>query len=258
MSTRTQKTPSLLPTITIGGVKIVAASMMDLVTQMEEDCLQARQNSKTLPRTVFDANGQGLSLYASDKSFAKSLDQGDIIHADGGFLVAMSKLKNGPTIPERSATTDLIWQAAERAAEKGLSFYLLGGEHGLAERARDKLQERFPKLNIVGCHHGFFSKDAEKALITEINASGADIIWVGLGKPREQEFCIKHKSSLKAGWLVTCGGCFNFVTGDYARAPIWMQSSGLEWLHRLATRPRALFLRYLVTNPHSLFLAITK
>lgn len=247
-----------MPTTTIGGVKIVAASMQTLANHMSHDCLSARAEKDFVPRTVFDANGQGVSLRATDKAFRKNLDQGDIIHADGGFLVTLSRFKKGATIPERSATTDFIWTAAERADKEGLSFFLLGGEHGLAERARDRLLQKFPNLIIAGCHHGFFNETQESQIIQLINNSKADIVWLGLGKPREQQFAIKHKSSLKVGWLVTCGGCFNFITGDYARAPLWMQKSGMEWLHRLASRPRALFMRYLITTPHSLFLAITK
>ena len=244
--------------VEIGGVKIVAADMEELADQMSADCLSARGQTSGCAKTVFDANGQGLSLRATNAKFRKNLDQGDIIHADGGFLVTVSRFKEGPTIPERSATTDFIWVAAERAQRDGLSFFLLGGEPGLAERARDRLLEVFPDLNIVGCRHGFFAPGEEVDVVGMINAAKPDIVWVGLGKPREQEFAIANKSKLNAGWLVTCGGCFNFITGDYARAPLWMQKSGFEWLHRLASRPRALFMRYLITTPHSLFLALLK
>ncbi|MCF6302595.1 MAG: WecB/TagA/CpsF family glycosyltransferase [Devosiaceae bacterium] len=249
---------SALPTTTIGNIKIAAISMAMLVEQMSQDCFSARNKTSHIAKTVFDANGQGLSLYASDKDFANDLDQGDIIHADGGFIVTLSKFKKGPKIPERSATTDLIWVAARRAQKENLSFFLLGGEPGLAERASNELVKKFPRLKIAGFHHGYFGAGDEIDIVKKINASNADIVWVGLGKPLEQKFCNKHKSILKAGWLVTCGGCFNFITGDYVRAPLWMQKNGLEWLHRLASRPRALFVRYLITTPHSLFLALTR
>ncbi len=247
-----------LPTTTIGGVKIVAASMATLVEKMSQDCFRARKSPSPIAKTVFDANGQGLSLYASDKEFARDLDQGDIIHADGGFIVTMSRFKPGPPIPERSATTDLIWAAARRAEQEGLSFFLLGGEPGLAQRAANELTKKFPGLKIAGTHHGYFGAKDEAGMIEKINTTRPDIVWVGLGKPLEQKFCTTHKSQINAGWLVTCGGCFHFITGDYVRAPAWMQNSGLEWLHRLASRPRALFMRYLITTPHSLYLALTR
>ncbi|MCF6302882.1 MAG: WecB/TagA/CpsF family glycosyltransferase [Devosiaceae bacterium] len=247
-----------LPTIKIGGVNIAAVSMASLSNQMVKDCLLVRRNRSIQPRTVFDANGQGLSIRARNSIFRKALDQGDIIHADGGFLVALSRFKNGPSIPQRTATTDFIWDAAAQAEKLGLSFFLLGGEKGLAERACDRLLKSYPNLKVAGCHHGYFNETDETALIEKINASNADIIWVGLGKPREQQFCIRNKSTLKVGWLVTCGGCFHFITGDYKRAPRWMQKAGIEWIHRMYSRPRELFFRYLITTPHSLFLALTR
>jgi len=250
--------PVSFPITTIGGIEIASASMRSLTDQMSADCFSAREQEGTTARTVFDANGQGLSMHASNPEFRSVLDKGDIIHADGGFLVFLSRLKKGPAIPERTATTDFIWAAAERAEKQGLSFFLLGGEKGLTERTKQCLLKRFPKLIIAGYHHGYFSESEEAGVVDMINASKADIVWVGLGKPREQQFCIKHKNSIEAGWLVTCGGCFHFVTGDYSRAPNWMQTSGLEWVHRLVTRPRALFMRYLITTPHSLYLALTR
>lgn len=247
-----------LPTTTIGGIKIVAASMATLTEKMSVDCFGKRNDPSRIAQTVFDANGQGLSLYASDKEFARDLDQGDIIHADGGFIVTLSRFKRGPAIPERSATTDLIWAAARRAEQEGLSFFLLGGEPGLAQWAANELTKKFPGLKIAGTHHGYFKPEDEASVIEKVNATRPDIVWVGLGKPFEQKFCNAHKSRLNAGWLITCGGCFHFITGDYVRAPVWMQNNGLEWLHRLASRPRALFMRYLITTPHSLYLALTR
>ena len=84
------------------------------------------------------------------------------------------------------------------------------------------------------------------------------MIWVGLGVPFEQAFAVRNKRRLKGGWLVTAGGCFNFVAGDYTRAPQWMQHAGLEWLYRLSREPRRLFWRYAVTNPHAIYLMLTR
>jgi N-acetylglucosaminyldiphosphoundecaprenol N-acetyl-beta-D-mannosaminyltransferase len=79
---------------------------------------------------------------------------------------------------------------------------------------------------------------------------------VGLGVPLEQAFCVRNRDLLTAGWLVTSGGCFNFVTGDYTRAPKWMQAASLEWLYRLWREPKRLALRYALTNPLAALLLI--
>jgi len=109
-----------------------------------------------------------------------------------------------------------------------------------------------------GRRHGYFSELDEDALCDEINLTQPDVIWVGLSVPREYEFAVRNRARLDAGWLVTCGGCFNFVTGTYRRAPAWMQALGLEWLFRLAREPRRLFWRYAVTNPIAIFLLLTR
>lgn len=244
--------------VVIGGARVAVASRQDLVEAMISDCREARAGRTSRARIVFDANGHGLALRETDPAYRDAMDRGDIIHADGGFLVAASRLLTDAAIPERSATTDMIHDAARRAEAEGLSFYLLGGPEQVNARCAEVLRARYPRLRIAGRHHGFF-EDADEAQIVEaINASGADIVWVGLGKPKEQLFCTRHATDLKTGWLVTCGGCFNYITGDYSRAPLWMQRSGLEWVHRMVTRPRSLFVRYAVTTPHALWLTATK
>ena len=84
------------------------------------------------------------------------------------------------------------------------------------------------------------------------------MIWVGLSVPLEYDFAVRSKKRLSAGWLVTCGGCYNFITGAHSRAPRWMQAACLEWLFRLILEPRRLFWRYVVTNPIAMFLLLTR
>jgi exopolysaccharide biosynthesis WecB/TagA/CpsF family protein len=110
----------------------------------------------------------------------------------------------------------------------------------------------------VGRRHGYFSQADEAEICEDINRLGADIVWVGLGIPLEQAFCVRNKHRLDVGWMVTAGGCFNYVTGHYRRAPLWMQKIGFEWLHRLWREPRRLLWRYAFTNPHALFLLLTR
>jgi exopolysaccharide biosynthesis WecB/TagA/CpsF family protein len=140
------------------------------------------------------------------------------------------------------------------AAEAGVSYYLLGGEEKVNAECARRIKDAAPALNIAGRRNGFWRPEEEEAVIEEINAAAPDVLWVGTGKPREQAFCVRNRRRIKAGWVVTCGGLYNYVTGDYPRAPMWMQQAGLEWLHRMATRPRQLAWRYITTNPHALWL----
>lgn len=240
----------------IGGVPVAVVSEAELVSCMAEDCKRQRAGVLGRPVVVADTNGQAISMQANDPAYARALEAADIVHADGQFIIWLSRLFGGKAIPERTATTDLIHAAAKAAAEGGLGFFLLGGTEDINRRCAERLVALYPDLNIAGRRNGYFGADEEEAVLDEIRKSGADVLWVGLGKPKEQHFALRAREVLGCAWIVTCGGCFNFVAGDYRRAPGWMQRAGLEWLHRMATGPRYLVHRYLVTIPHALWLVL--
>lgn len=237
--------------VRFGDFLIDCVSRQDLVDLALRDC-EAGCNAKL----VFDVNGQGLSLARTNSTYREAIQQADIIHADGGFLVTLSRKLGLPRIPERSATTDLIHDFAKAFSGTGHGFYLLGSEEQVNKRCAEILGEVYPMLKISGRRNGFFSLDEEENVVREINASGASVLWVGLGKPKEQEFCVRWREQLNVRWVITCGGCYNYITGDYGRAPLWMQNMNLEWLYRLATDPKKLFWRYLITSPHALWIAL--
>ena len=244
--------------ILLGGFKTACLTRDALARLLLVDCLKARGEEVHPPKLIFASNGHAIALSAQDARFRETFAQADLIHADGQAAVFASRFLTNTPVPERSATTDLIYDAARIGAEHGLRFFLLGAtEEANAEAARI-LCETYPGLQIVGRLHGYFSEWEEDEIVDEINLTRPDVIWVGLSVPREYEFAVRNRQRLKAGWLVTCGGCFNFVTGAYKRAPFWMQQAGLEWLFRLAREPKRLFWRYAVTNPLAIFLLLTR
>ena len=246
-----------IPAVTVGGLKIACLSRSALASLMVAQCLDQRGRERAMPKLVFAANGHVISLAAANDEFRRHHEVADLIHADGQSVVAASRFTRNP-IPERSATTDFFHDAAHAARKHGLRVFFLGGREDINARCAATMRDMYPGLQIVGRHHGYFRQDEEPALCARINASRADIVWVGLGIPLEQAFCVRNRDRLRAAWLVTAGGCYNYVTGDYARAPVWMQRAGLEWLHRLWREPRRLFVRYAFTNPHAIFLMLTR
>jgi len=243
--------------ISLGGFATACLSREGLARMMLQDCLHARENSDRRPKLIFASNGHAIALAAQDKAFRFTFEQADIIHADGQAAVFASRMTKTP-IPERSATTDFIHDAAKVAAQSGLRFFFLGSTEETNAQAARVLQETYPGLQIVGRRHGYFGPDEEDEICDEINLTLPDVIWVGLSVPLEYEFSVRNKTRLRAGWLVTCGGCYNFLTGAYKRAPKWMQAAGLEWLFRLIHEPKRLFWRYAVTNPIAIFLLLTR
>jgi N-acetylglucosaminyldiphosphoundecaprenol N-acetyl-beta-D-mannosaminyltransferase len=243
--------------VTVGGIATACLSRDGLARMMLQDCLDARANPGRQPKLVFASNGHAIALAAQDEAFRFTFEQADIIHADGQAAVFASRMTATP-IPERSATTDFIHDASQMAAQHGLRFFLLGATEEANAEAVRVLRETYPGLQIVGRRHGYFGRADEDEICDEINLTRPDVVWVGLSVPLEYEFAVRNKTRLRAGWLVTCGGCYNFITGAYSRAPGWMQACGLEWLFRLVKEPKRLFWRYAVTNPLAIFLLLTR
>jgi len=241
------------PVAHVGGVPVSTLSLDALIEKMLVEA-PLRRSLDQVPSLIFDCNGQGLSMNATDAHFRENLAQADLIHADGQIIVAASRWVGGPHIADRSSTTDMFIDSLEPAAKAGVSYYLLGGEETVNAACAEEIVAQAPGLQVVGRRNGFWKPHEEDAVIDAINAAAPDVLWVGTGKPREQAFCVRNRHRIKAGWIVTCGGLFNYITGDYPRAPMWMQKSGLEWLHRMATRPKELAWRYITTNPHALWL----
>jgi N-acetylglucosaminyldiphosphoundecaprenol N-acetyl-beta-D-mannosaminyltransferase len=242
--------------VTVGGIRTACVSRAQLTQLMVGDCLAARGRARP-PKLVFASNGHAIAMAARDTNFRRQFDAATLIHADGQPVVFASKATRSP-IPERSATTDFIHDASAAARDSGLRFFLLGATEDVNAQCAERLAKDYPGLAIAGRRNGYFSQDEEDTICEAINRSGADVLWVGLGVPLEYEFCIRNKHRLAPGWIVTAGGCFNFVTGEYRRAPAWMQKAGLEWLYRLWREPKRLFWRYAVTNPRALFTILTR
>jgi N-acetylglucosaminyldiphosphoundecaprenol N-acetyl-beta-D-mannosaminyltransferase len=243
----------------VGGIKTACITHKDsvkLYTKKIRQCFTSGiRDEKITPLVVFDTNGHALALTGSNKEFLHALKQADLIHADGQSIVTLSFLLCKDIIPERTATTDTIHEIPMLYKED-LRHFLLGGEKQVVERCANILASRYGNFKIAGTRDGFFSEAEEDEVIAQINAAEPDILWVGLGKPKEQLFIIKNKHKINVPVVITCGGCYNFISGDYTRAPQWMQEYGLEWLYRLLKDPKKLFWRYLSTNPLAMYYAI--
>ncbi|MFT5542455.1 MAG: N-acetylglucosaminyldiphosphoundecaprenol N-acetyl-beta-D-mannosaminyltransferase [Glaciecola sp.] len=237
----------------VGGLKTACVDRKQLVDLMVHSVNNYHANpDDKKPLIVFDSNGHGISLANTDLDFNYVLAEADIIHADGQSVVAMSKWTTGAFIPERSATTDTIHDIPTMC-DQNISHFLFGGSEEVVEKCAHILSQKYANFSIAGTLNGYFSDRESDAIIETINAAKPDVLWVGLGKPKEQQWIIENRQKLNFPVIISCGGCYNYVTGDYARAPQWMQNAGLEWLHRAATEPRKFLWRYLTTNPHSIY-----
>jgi N-acetylglucosaminyldiphosphoundecaprenol N-acetyl-beta-D-mannosaminyltransferase len=241
--------------IRLGDLPVAVLSLADTAALMIE---AARTRPLGRPLVLTSANGEVISRCRQSPELASLFRACDLISADGQPMVVASRLF-GRALPERVATTDLFPEVARRAEATGLTFYLYGASEAENRLAVERVRRAFPRLRIVGHAHGYHQGAALGAVLDEIDAAAPDILWVALGVPREQEFALAARTRLpRVGVIKTSGGLFNFLSGSRHRAPGAVQSAGLEWLWRLAQEPRRLFWRYALTNPHALYLLLTR
>lgn len=226
---------------------------------MASDVASARGGELAVPRVMVSSNGFVISLYHRNAEFRAIMDKVDLIDADGMPLVLFTRFFWKQPLPERLATTDFIYDAAAMAVSEGIKFFFLGARPGIAAAAADTLRGQYPGLQIVGARNGYFTAEDEDAICAEIRASGADVLWVGMGTPRQESFAIRRRDQLQGlAWVRTCGGLFDHIGANVPRAPMWMQNIGLEWLHRTMIEPRRLAPRYFSTNFSALYHLISK
>jgi N-acetylglucosaminyldiphosphoundecaprenol N-acetyl-beta-D-mannosaminyltransferase len=188
-------------------------------------------------------NADVVNRAGRDADVRSAVVNADIAYADGQSVVWAARLL-GISVPERVATTDLIWPLAQRCAERGFGMFFYGAAPGVAARAARRLTERFPGLRI-DVADGYGSTD----VVAAVNASRADVLLVGLGDPLQQRWVAQHADEIAAPAVLTCGGLFDWVSGDNRRPPEWVVRAGMEWAWRLWLEPRRLFVRYVVGNP---------
>jgi len=173
-----------VPLIWLGGLPLAAIDRLGSA-RLLLDLARAPRSSRRRPPVITSANGQVISMAARDGMIRRLFLAADLIHADGMPLVFASRLKSPIALPERVATTDLFHDVARLAEVDGSSFYLLGAEAGVIEGAVRNIRERYPRLAIAGYRSGYFDVD-ENRIVEEINAAAPDVLWVGMGVPRER------------------------------------------------------------------------
>ncbi len=198
---------------------------------------------------VLTINTDILRQITGDAEIMDMVSCADIVAPDGMPIIWSSKVL-GTELPERVTGSSLIWSLSEAAASAGLSVFLLGGNEGAAEGAAEVLTERFPSLKVVGalCPPRNFDLDPVQvaAAVDAVVAARPSICYVGLGFPKQEKMILELRAKLPNTWFLGIGVSLSIASGEFERAPEWMQRTGLEWLYRLVQEPKRLATRYLV------------
>jgi len=225
--------------ISIMGVRIDNKSM-DEVMHAVEDKL-----SKQEKYIIYTPNTEIIMMCEKDPEFSSFMNKSDINIPDGIGLVYASKIKNH-ALKGKVAGFDLSIKLLELAEEKGLKLYAVGGKPGVAEGALKNVHEKYSSINIVGSHHGYFKgahlgqggHDEELKVIDEINKQEPDILFVGFGAKKQEQWIEYNKDKINAKIIIGNGGTIDVLAGNVKRAPDFYVNLGLEWLYRLIKDPK--------------------
>lgn len=236
------------------GVQVDAIDLRTAADRLEEWIASGRRSY------VCHANVHGVMEARSDPEVRAAYNRAGLTVADGMPLVWLGR-RAGHAGTGRVYGPDLMLELCARAARSGASCFYFGGAPGVAESLASAMEARFPGLRTAGTCSPPFGLDARQVdakAVTRINAARPDIIWVGLGCPRQELWMATHRGSLEARALIGVGAAFDFHTGRVKQAPAWMQARGLEWFYRLTQEPRRLWKRYLVTNTMFVWAVMTQ
>lgn len=234
-----------LPRFDVLGVGVHACSFREALDRI----LDAK--GRTGLGYVCFCNAHGLVEARDRPELGEAYGRAYLAAPDGMPLVWLGRHYGARGI-ERVYGPDVLLAACDEGRRLGLSHYFFGGREGVAQALAGKLEERFPGLRVAGCSTPSDSPENESEfakLEKRVDELRPDLLWVGLGAPKQELFMARRASALKAGLLLGVGAAFDFHSGRVAQAPRWMQRGGLEWLHRLCREPRRLGGRYLRTTP---------
>ena len=189
-----------------------------------------------------------------DEAYRSIINGADIVTPDGMPVVWLARMQGHRDI-RRTYGPDLMRHLCGQGQSKGWRHYFFGGTPVVCQRLEEYLKKEFPQIIVTGIYSPPFRGEAvmeSPEVIRAINAAKPDIVWIGLGSPKQDFWMHKHRSLLEVPVLIGVGAAFDFLSGAKPQAPRWMQGCGLEWLFRLLCEPRRLWKRYLIGN--SLFI----
>ena len=200
----------------------------------------------------------GLMTGVFDRVQKFRLNHFDLLVPDGQPVRWVLNWLYRARLPDRVTGSSLTLKVCARASELGLPIYFYGSTPEVLTALRQNLQAKFPEIVIVGLEPSKFRKltsDEKSELVMRVRSSGAAVLFVGLGCPRQETFAYEFRDALSMP-ILAVGAAFSFLAGQLPQAPAWMQNAGLEWLFRLSVEPRRLWRRYVYLNPAYLFLVL--
>ena len=227
------------------GVRVHAVQIHEVVERMEQWIREGRGG-----HSIAATSMHGMVEAQHDPEFGRILNSTDLVVPDGTPLVWLAR-SHGYPLPGRVYGPDLVLAFCEKA-DRTYRHFFYGGEPGVPERLAESLKQRFPGMQTVGVYSPPFRRlnaKEDDEVVALISRAAPDVLWVGLGTPKQERWMFEHAHRLQVPVLVSVGAAFDLLSGRRKQAPRWLRHHGLEWLFRLLQEPRRLWRRYLVYGP---------
>ena len=219
----TQENPSIL----VLGTKVHMVEIPEVVACMERWI----ESDQKICHHVVNSGMHGVMAAHRDTDLRSIFESVDLFAPDGILMVLLARLR-GFKLKKKNTGPDVLWEFARSASEHGYRNYFYGDEESVLQRLDDKLMEAFPSLKIVGHRSPPFrqlTSEEDAADVEAINQAAPDVLWVGLGMPKQEQWISEHRGQLRVPVAVGAGAAFKFVSGDVSRGPSWLRNMGLEW-----------------------------
>lgn len=236
--------------INILGVRLSALPMAEVLSAIV-NWIEAGERNYITVATVHT-----LLECQQNPAMKSAVNGAGLVTPDGMPLVWLLR-RAGHRQQDRVYGPDLLLHLCDLSQKKGFRHFFYGGAPGVPEKLRENLKTRFPHLAICGCYSPPFRPllpEEDQQLTNMINQANPDVVWVGLGTPKQDLWMAEHTKQLEARVCIGVGAAFDFHAGGIKQAPRWMQQYGLEWAYRLWQEPGRLWRRYLIGNPLFVFL----
>lgn len=218
-------------------------------SEITERIISIIRSESDCPKLIGSLQIHKSNIAAKNRAVFDYLNNCKLCYCDGNGVRWASILLGHP-IKERMTAADFITEVLAECARNGYMVYILGGMPGVVERGLQKMRDEVPDLVIAGYHHGFFDiKDENDMIVADINRANADLLIVGMGIPRQEEWVMANLDKIEAGTIWALGATFDYFAGTQSRGPKFFRDHGHEWLGRLVSNPRHLAGRYLIGNP---------
>lgn len=218
-------------TVDILGIPVDSITMSEAIAIFKGFLEEKRAHS------IYTPNAEIMMAAQRDPELKDILKKADLLVADGAGVVLASKLLGRP-VPEKVSGLDLVKLTFKELAPLGVKYFLLGSKPGVAEAAAENIIARYPGIVIAGLRDGYFKAEDEEDILNTINSSGADILIVCLGAPKQEKWIHENKDKLKVRICIGVGGTLDVLSGKVVPAPEFMRRHGFEWLYRLYREPR--------------------